>query len=84
VLAPGEMRQCAVQRLVRQRKLGLFQSKTVDIGGIVVEGACIGADSRAPLRVCCLHGHAQHQRPEKRTIQDQPGASRTEFGFQFI
>jgi hypothetical protein len=81
VLAAGEVRQRTVQRLVGEHELRLVHRQAIDIVGVVVKGARVSGHGLAPLRVGLHHRQAQHQRPEKRLVQDQLGARGTQFRF---
>ena len=81
VLAPREMREGAVQRLVGEDELGLFQAQGVDVVGVVIEAAGVRCGSLAPLRIGGDHRQSQRQRAEERLVQNQPGAGRSQLGF---
>ncbi len=84
VLPPGKMGKGAVQCLVGEHELGLGQGQGIDVFRIVVEVPGIGARGPAPVGVGFRHGQAQHQRAEKRLVQDQARACGCQLGLDFL
>jgi hypothetical protein len=73
VLAAGEVRERAVQRLVREHELRLRQRQGGDVLGIEVEGARVRRGGRAPVLLCRHHRQPQRERAEERLVEDEPG-----------
>ena len=81
VLAAREVRQRAMQRLVRQHELGLLEGKLIDVVAVVVERFGVGGGGAAPLGIALDQRQAQHQRAEERLVNNEPGARGGELGF---
>ena len=82
--APREMRERAMQRLVREHELRLGEGQPCDVVRIKVERPGIGRDRGAMARARRGERQMHDQRPNEGTLQDEPGAGRGELGVDLL
>ena len=64
-----------------KHKLGLVGVQRFDIFGVVIECLAVTEGGFTPVRFGLKHGQTQHQRTEKRLVENQLGARGGEFLF---